>query len=61
MIPCKHEFAALGFEIIEKNKNAIKAVAALFCKKCGLFRTKILTFNMKQKDELKRSRIHEKL
>ena len=62
MKPCEHEFGKLGFKVIgDDDKVEVKALVALFCKKCGLFRTKILTFNTKQKDELKRSGIHEKL
>ena len=43
--PCDHTFAALGFEPINKTENEVEVVAALFCTKCGLFRTKILKFN----------------
>ena len=43
--PCKHTFVALGFEPINKTKDEVEVVVALFCQKCGLFRTKILKFN----------------
>jgi hypothetical protein len=41
---CEHEFDALGFDVYKKTDEIVEAVAAIFCKKCGLFRTKILTF-----------------
>ena len=41
---CKHQFNALGFEVLKTTDTTIEAVAAIFCSKCGLFRTKILTF-----------------
>lgn len=39
-----HEFAPLGFNTTKTEQTKIEAVAAIFCKKCGMFRTKILTF-----------------
>jgi len=56
---CIHKFKPLGFEVIEKSKDSIEAVASICCEKCGLFRTKILTFrrelghNYKQEVERK--------
>lgn len=41
---CDHEYIRLGFDVFYKDEEAIEAVAAIACKKCGLFRTKILTF-----------------
>lgn len=41
---CQHKFKPLGFEVTEKASKHIEAVAAINCEKCGLFRTKILTF-----------------
>ena len=56
---CQHKFKPLGFEVIEKAEKFIEAVASIHCEKCGLFRTKILTFrrelghNYKQEGERK--------
>lgn len=41
---CQHIFKPLGFEITEKTDVSIESVAAIVCEKCGMFRTKILTF-----------------
>ncbi len=41
---CKHKFVALGFEVIKVKDKSVEVVAAIACNKCGLFRTKILTF-----------------
>jgi len=41
---CNHEFEPLGFEIVKKTDKVVETVAAVFCKKCSMFRTKILTF-----------------
>jgi len=41
---CKHTFAALGFNIIKTTSTVVETCAAIFCVKCGMFRTKILTF-----------------
>ncbi|GEM_PF-5769593 len=52
MIPeCKHKFRALGFDIIKSDKSIVEAICALFCSRCGLFRTKILTFRRELTDE----------
>ncbi len=48
---CDHEFAALGFDVFKSTDKRIEAVAAIFCRKCGLFRTKILTFRREFKSE----------
>lgn len=49
---CKHQFAALGFEICKTTDTTVEAVAAVFCTKCSLFRTKILTFRREIHDEV---------
>ena len=41
---CKHKFSSLGFNVFKTTDTTVEAVAAIFCSKCGLFRTKILTF-----------------
>jgi hypothetical protein len=41
----KHEFTPLGFEVVEKNHKKIETIAAIMCRHCGMFRTKILTFH----------------
>lgn len=41
---CKHRFRSLGFEIYKTTETSVEAVAAVFCEKCSMFRTKILTF-----------------
>ncbi len=41
---CEHEFERLGFEVFKTNDESVEAVAAIFCHRCGLFRTKVLTF-----------------
>jgi hypothetical protein len=41
---CEHEFSSLGFNVYKTTETTVEAVAAIFCSKCGLFRTKILTF-----------------
>lgn len=46
MTICEHNLVRLGFEIIDKQGNEIKAIAALFCSRCGLFRTKVLIFRL---------------
>ena len=51
MEPCKHVYDALGFEVVEKTKEGFLAVAALFCKQCGLFRTKMLQFDKDKVNE----------
>ena len=42
---CFHEFGALGMERITTNEKQIEVIAAIFCKKCSLIRTKILYFD----------------
>lgn len=43
---CQHKYFRLGFCVIETEApNLIKAVVALFCQKCGSFKTKILTYD----------------
>jgi len=41
---CKHTFAALGLSVIKTTPTVVETCAAIFCVKCGMFRTKILTF-----------------
>jgi len=48
---CKHKFACLGFNVFKTTEKSVEAVAALFCSKCGLFRTKILTFRRELTDK----------
>lgn len=49
---CQHKFSPLGFETVKKEDQVIEAVACVFCEKCSLFRTKILTFRREfKKDE----------
>ena len=39
-----HKFIAVGFDTIKTDPMRVEAIAAISCEKCGLFRTKILTF-----------------
>ncbi len=41
---CDHLFASLGFDVFKTTDESVEAVAAIFCSRCGLFRTKVLTF-----------------
>lgn len=41
---CDHKYISLGFNVFDKDSEVVEAVAAIACEKCGLFRTKILTF-----------------
>ncbi|MCG3203931.1 MAG: hypothetical protein KCHDKBKB_00608 [Elusimicrobia bacterium] len=41
---CDHKYIALGFDTFSKTDEVVEAVVAIACEKCGLFRTKILTF-----------------
>lgn len=47
---CSHKFEPLGFSVYKQTETLIEAVAAIFCEKCGLFRTKILTFRREYKE-----------
>lgn len=48
---CAHEFAPLGIQHISTQENFIEVIAVIFCKKCSMFRTKILYFDrQKAKD-----------
>jgi len=47
---CKHTFSALGFSVYKVTNTTVEAVAAIFCTRCGLFRTKILTFRRELTD-----------
>jgi len=42
---CRHEFIPLGFEKISTDETKVEVIAAIACKVCGLFRTKILYFD----------------
>jgi outer membrane biosynthesis protein TonB len=42
---CFHEFESLGMERIATDEKKIEVIAAIFCKKCSLIRTKILYFD----------------
>jgi len=51
---CEHHFSALGFNVYKTTETSVEAVAAVFCNKCSLFRTKILTFRRElQAEEIK--------
>ena len=41
---CHHNFISLGFSVFKITQTSVEAVACIVCSKCGLFRTKILTF-----------------
>jgi hypothetical protein len=43
--PCDHVFKPLGFHVISTTNNKVETVAAVFCEKCSMFRTKVLTFH----------------
>ena len=47
---CKHEFEPLGFEKISESQTNVEVIAGIVCKRCGMFRTKILYFD-RQKDK----------
>ena len=47
---CPHEYAPLGFQVINSLETKIEVIAAVFCIKCSMFRTKILYFD-RQKAE----------
>jgi hypothetical protein len=49
---CQHDFSSLGFNVFKTTDTTVEAVAAIFCSKCGLFRTKILTFRREFQEEL---------
>ena len=49
-IPCAHEYAPLGFEKISTDDTKVEVIAAIFCPKCGMFRTKILYFDRQRKE-----------
>lgn len=41
----RHEFIPLGFEVIQKTDTLVESIAAIVCRHCGMFRTKILKFH----------------
>jgi hypothetical protein len=52
---CEHIFRSLGFDTFKTTETTVEAVAAIFCSKCGLFRTKILTFRREFKEDIEKS------
>ena len=42
---CSHEYAPLGFQKVSSDETKIEVVAAVFCVRCSMFRTKILYFD----------------
>jgi hypothetical protein len=50
-VPCDHIFKPLGFNVISTTENKVETVAAVFCEKCSMFRTKILTFHRENLEE----------
>lgn len=43
---CKeHKYVKLGFKVISKDDYSVKTMAAMFCEKCGKFKTRILSFD----------------
>ena len=55
--PCDHTYKALGFNVFKVTEKSVEAVAAVFCEKCSMFRTKILTFRR----EITQNQIEESL
>lgn len=53
---CEHEYASLGFNVFKVGDTLVEAVAAIHCTKCGMFRTKILTFIREVREEDKSAR-----
>lgn len=53
---CNHVFKRLGFEAVKSTKTYYEAIGALFCPKCGLFRTKVLTFRRELRENEKNGR-----
>lgn len=47
----EYDFQPLGFEIIHTDSKKVEAVAAVFDRKTGLFRTKILVFRRELTDD----------
>ena len=41
---CEHKWKSLGFNVFKTTDKSVEAVAAVFCEKCSMFRTKILSF-----------------
>ena len=42
---CSHEYAPLGFQKVSSDETKVEVVAAVFCVRCSMFRTKILYFD----------------
>lgn len=55
--PCSHVYKPLGFNVFKVTNKTVEAVAAVFCERCSMFRTKILTFRR----ELTQAQIEESL
>lgn len=55
-INCDHIgfWSALGIDAFKVTATSVEAVACIFCSRCGLFRTKILTFRREFTEEEKR-------
>jgi len=51
---CQHDFSSLGFDVFKTTDVSVEAVAAIFCRKCGLFRTKILTFRREFQEDIEK-------
>ena len=47
---CHHEYQPLGFEKISTDEEKVEVIAAIACRFCGMFRTKILYFD-RQKEQ----------
>ncbi len=43
---CKHDkWGSMGFQKIDANNTKVEVIAAIFCKRCGMIRTKILYYD----------------
>ena len=48
---CPHyKWGSLGFQKIDANQGKVEVIAAIYCKCCGMIRTKILYYD-RQKDK----------
>ena len=39
---CKHEWTPHFHEVVDKTKTTMRVAVCITCKKCGMFRTKVL-------------------
>ncbi len=48
---CDHkgDWNSLGFQKINATENKVEVIAAIFCRRCGMIRTKILYYD-RQRD-----------